>query len=202
MRMFKKKLDLVCEMYKEEVKNKITIICENQQQIVNEVKDVVGEVENQLTMNNNRSNKQEDMLKAIGEAVLGLRDEMQINRTNHQILKDKQEKIEHRMEEERRVTNETLQKNTNSVQAQGEALQDWFKRGHTIGVENPSNEPKTEVKKENAPPGLIYGVAEQRFFDQGERKTTPFLTQKEKDTDSIMTERGWAQEKTRIATTS
>ena len=87
-----KKLDLACEMYKEEVNNKIAIICENQQQIVNEVKDAVGEVGNQLTRNNNRRHKQEDMLKAIGEAVLGMGDEMKLNRTNHQILQDKQEK--------------------------------------------------------------------------------------------------------------
>ena len=136
MRMFKKKLDLVCEMYKEEVKNKITIICENQQQIVNEVKDVVGEVENQLTMNNNRSNKQEDMLKAIGEAVLGLGDEMQINRTNRQILQDKQEKTEHRMEEERRATKETLRETLTQYRHREKQCKIGLKRGRQLGWES------------------------------------------------------------------
>ena len=47
---------------------------------------------------------------------------------------------------------------------------------------------KREVKVENAPPGLSYGVVGRRYFDQ-EPKDMPQLTKPlGKDTDSTMTE--------------
>ena len=153
----------------------MTRIYENQQQIVNNVRDVVGEVENQFTMNNNRNNQQEDMLKALGGAIIGLEEEFEKGRTNNQILQENQVKMEQRIEEERRVTNDAMQRNTISIQNQEDILQEWIRREQANGYRNPNTEPKRGEKRENAPPGLTYGVAEQRYFDQREREKRPNL---------------------------
>ena len=55
-------------MSKDDVRVKMARIYENQQQIVNNVRDVVGEVENHVAMNNNnRNNQQEDMVKGCAQ---------------------------------------------------------------------------------------------------------------------------------------
>ena len=41
-------------------------ICESHQNLENNMRDVVIEVGNQLTKNNDRNNQQEDMLKSLG----------------------------------------------------------------------------------------------------------------------------------------
>ena len=80
----------------------MAIIYENKQQIVNDVRDVVGVVENQRTMNNNRSNHQEDKLKVLGEVIVGMKEELQQGRINNQKLQENQEKIEQKWKKEER----------------------------------------------------------------------------------------------------
>ena len=48
---------------------------------------------------------------------------------------------------------------------------------------------KREVKVENAPPGLSYGVGGQSFSDQEPKDMHQITKPLEKDTDSTMTER-------------
>ena len=93
------------------------------------------------------------------------------------------------MEEGRKVTNESMQKNTISVQTQEDRWQEWIRSQQTNAYQNSIAEPKRQVKRENAPPGLTYGVVQQRYFDQGERETTQPLKPFKNDNDSIMTER-------------
>ena len=110
-------------MYKEDVWGKMTIICENKQQIVNNVRDVVGAVENQLTMRNKRNNQLEDMLKELGEVIVGLEEVLNQVRINNQKLQENQAKMAQKLEEERKVAVEEFQENTISVQAQGDRWQ-------------------------------------------------------------------------------
>ena len=126
-------------------------------------------------MNNNRNNQQEEMLKALREAIFGMKEELKQSQTNNQILQDNQVKMEQRVEEDRRVTNETMRRNTTSVQTQGEISHEWIRKEQTNGHQSSNTEPKRDVKKENAPPGLTYGVVGQMFFDQGEGKRPNLL---------------------------
>ena len=116
---------------------------------------------NQIIMNNNRSNKQDGMLLEIREAISGLKKEMEANRTNHQTLHENQVKMGRKLEGERRMANEIIQRNAKSVQTHGEALQEWMRKDQTINGQNSDNELKREAKKENVPPGLTYGAVGQ-----------------------------------------
>ena len=183
----------MCEIYKEDVRVVMARVCESQQYLVGNVRDVVGEMENQIITNNNRSNKKDEMLLTIREAIFGLEKEMEMNRTNHQTLQENQVKTERKLEEERRMLEETIQRNANSVQTHGEAMGEWIRKEQTIKGQNSDNELKREVKKENVPPGLTYGAAGRKFLDQGGRKTTLLVKQNEREIDSRMTERDTAQ---------
>ena len=69
-------LDTVCELYRVDIKEIMSRICECHQNLENNMRDVVIEEGNQLTKNNDRNNQQEDMLKALGGAIIGLRMEL------------------------------------------------------------------------------------------------------------------------------
>ena len=179
----------------------MAIIYENKQQIVNDVRDVVGVVENQRTMNNNRSNHQEDKLKVLGEVIVGMKEELQQGRINNQKLQESQAKMEQKLGEERKVANEAFRRNAISVQAQEDRWQGWLRKEQTNVYQNSNTEPKSEVKRENVPPGLTYGVVDQRYLERGERGATQCSKPVGEDTDSIMTERDTARNQKKGRTT-
>ena len=65
-----KRLETVLEIYKEDVRVIMTRVCESQQYLVDNVRDVVGEMGNQIIMNSNRNNKKDEMLLTIRASIL------------------------------------------------------------------------------------------------------------------------------------
>ena len=114
------------------------------------MRDVVIEVGNQLTKNNDRNNQHEDMLKALGGAIIGLRMELGGSRIASQKLHGNQGIIEQngrRKKENQRSNAE----NAISVQTQEGRWQGWIGNGQANVYQNLRTALKREVKAENAP---------------------------------------------------
>ena len=63
-------------MYRVDIKEMMSNIRDSHQYLENNMRDVVTEVGSQLMKNNDRNNQQEDVLKALSEAIIGLREEL------------------------------------------------------------------------------------------------------------------------------
>ena len=98
------KLDTVCELYRVDIKEIMSRMCDSHQNLENNIRDVATEVGNQFTKNNDRNNQQEDAFRALGEEIIGLREELKENRINNQKLQENQGKW--KIEEERKKENE------------------------------------------------------------------------------------------------
>jgi len=84
------KRDTARELYRVDIKEIMSRMCDSHQNLDNNIRDVVTEVGNQLTKNNDRNNQQEDALRALGGAIIGLRIELVENRINNQKLQENQ----------------------------------------------------------------------------------------------------------------
>ena len=131
-----------------------------------------GEVESQFTMNNNRNNQKEEMLKELGESIGGLREELQQGRINNQKLQENQGKME--QNGRRKVMGEAMQKNTSSVQTQEGRRQGWIRSEQTNVYQNSITEPKRSKKGECAT-GINLRGGGSKVLRMGRERNDPTL---------------------------
>ena len=69
-------LDVMCEMFREDIGSLVSNLQETQQVSERDIRDGANAADGRLIGNNERNNQQGNLLKQLSDAIIGLREEM------------------------------------------------------------------------------------------------------------------------------